>query len=112
MGILSGAFNMILRIHSRPAVLRRYVTSSTYEETDIRVTPSNYFRFASGPELTTIRGREFVIPVSTIVTPFSGAIIKKGDRIVDSIHGVIAIDEVIEMPDLGGATMGFRCRCE
>lgn len=38
--------------------------------------------------------------------------IKRGDKIVDSIYGSMAIDEIIEMVDIGGAVMGFRVRCE
>ena len=39
-------------------------------------------------------------------------IIKRGDKIVDSVYGSLAIDEIIEIVDLGGPVMGFRCRCE
>jgi hypothetical protein len=38
--------------------------------------------------------------------------IRRGDRIIDSIHGTMTIDEIIEIPDIGGAVMGYRVRCE
>ncbi len=38
--------------------------------------------------------------------------LKRGDKIIDSVHGQMAIDEIIEMPDVGGAIMAFRIRCE
>lgn len=39
-------------------------------------------------------------------------LIKRGDKIVDSIHGSMAVDEIIEMVDLGGAVIGYRVRAE
>jgi hypothetical protein len=39
-------------------------------------------------------------------------IIKRGDKIQHDLYGSIAIDEIIEIPDLGGGTMGYRVRCE
>ncbi len=38
--------------------------------------------------------------------------LKRGDKIIDSVYGMITIDEIIEMVDIGGAVMGFRCHCE
>ncbi len=38
--------------------------------------------------------------------------IKRGDRIIHDIYGAMAIDEIIEMCDLGGDIMGYRVRCE
>ena len=39
-------------------------------------------------------------------------IIQRGDKIVDPLYGSIAIDEIIEIPDIGGNIMGYRVRCE
>jgi hypothetical protein len=39
-------------------------------------------------------------------------IIKRGDKIIDSTYGHMAIDEIIEMVDIGGEIIGYRCRCE
>ena len=39
-------------------------------------------------------------------------ILKRGDRIIDSLYGHMTIDEIIEIPDIGGAIMGFRVRTE
>lgn len=37
-------------------------------------------------------------------------VIKRADKILDDIYGILTIDEIIEMTDLGGAIMGFRIR--
>lgn len=208
--MIKQAFNTLARLHSRPATLKRFGTPDIYSP--IRITPSNYFRFLEGPGSTTIHGREFVIPVSTMlgnatqlitfgeapvagdyiltydsvdsaeiafndnaaavqsklravtglsyvtvtgnlsdgflvtfvgvdspetlipsmgVTPLTDVNdeeveitvaqsdyvawddkIKRGDKIVDSIFGSIAVDEIIEINDLGGGIMGYRVRCE
>lgn len=107
--MLKQAFNILLKIHSRPAQLKRL--GSPDQITDCRVTQSNYFRFLEGPSHTTVHGREFIIPMDSIVTKFD-PVIKRGDRIVHDIYGTVAIDEVIEISDLGGAIMGWRIRCE
>jgi hypothetical protein len=199
--VLKQAFNAILRLHSRAATLKRLGTVDTF--TPIRITQSNYFRFLAGPESTTIRGKEFIIPVDSILGQFAqlltwsgvptsgtykiqygaslttdlqynasaatiqtalrllsglsnclvtgdytsgfvvtfvgfqtapalGSVvnstldktcvfsntystwsgeIKKGDRIIDGTK-LWAVDEIIDMQDLGGVTMGWRCRGE
>lgn len=38
--------------------------------------------------------------------------IKRGDKVIHPDFGLLSVDEVVEMPDLGGATMAFRIRCE
>lgn len=43
-------------------------------------------------------------------TPWEDSI-KRGDRILEGSK-LYTVDEIIEMPDLGGKTMGFRCRCD
>ncbi len=48
---------------------------------------------------------------SPIYVPWSGRKIQRGDRIVDSVHGSMAIDIIEDMTDLGGDVMGFRARC-
>lgn len=208
MGILSAAFNALANIHSRSAIMKRLGTPDL--TSNIRITPSNYFRFLEGPSHTVSRGREFIIPVTSIVgtpiqtisfdvvpttgtflltyngtdttllgitddaasiqvalrlipalanvvvagsfatqtftvtfygvatpylltstltlgdeldatisivqntvgQPWSGGTIKRGDKILDNSFGSMAIDEIIEMVDLGGAIMAYRVRCE
>lgn len=107
--MLQGAFNALFIIHSRPAVLKRL--GSPDVQTNVRIMPSNYFRFLEGPSHTTIHGREFIISKVSIETPMT-PIIKRGDKLVDSNYGSMAIDEVVEMVDLGGAVMAWRVRCE
>ncbi len=204
MAVLKQAFNAITRIHSRAAFLKRLTTPALYSP--IRITPSNYFRYLEGPSQTVIRGREFIIPVDSIIgimtqfisfndAPTDGSFtlsygeddtapilfdavdsdiedalqaieglegvtvegdfevgflvtfygvqsplllgsdldmdfdaeitivessrvafpekpIKRGDKIIDTVFGSMAIDEVIEMVDIGGPIMGYRVRVE
>lgn len=204
--MLKAALNALTRLHSRPAMLKRLGDTDMFSP--IRITPSNYFRFLRGPEYTTIKGVEFIIPVDTLsgqfaqvlsfskipdagsfkikfgsnitsalnfdatavdiqealrlfaplskvlvtgsflggftivfagfsVAPALGEVvdstleessspvgtswknssqpwpdqIKKGDRIVDGSKQW-AIDEIIEMHDLGAQVMAWRCRCD
>lgn len=53
--------------------------------------------------------QEITIANST-PTPWPLPIIKRADKILDSIYGILTVDEIIEMSDLGGAVMGFRVR--
>lgn len=105
--MLSTAFNALLRLHSRPATLRRLGSPDT--NSTIRITPSNYFRFLRGPEHTTISAKEFIIPAASIVGDVTT--VEKGDRIIEGSNHY-TIDEIIDMHDVGGAVMGYRVRCE
>lgn len=199
--MLRSAFNALTRIHSRPALLKRLGVVDIYSP--IRVTPTNYFRFLRGPEYMTIKGKEFVIPVDSILGQFAQTLtftdvpttgtykiqfgssttgflnynataaniqtairlingltnatvtgsyadgfvftfvgfsastgtgqivsstldetgtfaqsytdwtgeIQKGDRIVEGSVS-LTIEEIMEMPDIGGTTIGYRCRAE
>ena len=109
MGMLRQAFNAITKIHSRKAVLKRL--GDPDQLTGIRIAPSSYFRNLEGPSQVLVRGREFIIPVDSIVNKFS-PLVKRGDRIEDATYGSLAIDEIIEMVDLGGEIMGYRVRTE
>jgi hypothetical protein len=110
MGLLKQAFNALTKMHGRKATLTRFSKDGDLV-TEIRITPSNFFRNQEGPSQTIVRGREFIIPVDFIVYPFSPAI-KRGDKIGDVLFGSLAIDEVNEMVDLGGDIMAWRVRCE
>lgn len=39
-------------------------------------------------------------------------LLKRGDKLIDQIYGVMTIDEIVEIPDIGGGIMGFRIRAE
>jgi hypothetical protein len=66
MGMLKQAFNMVAHLHSRAATQKR--GGSDYDKySPIRITPSNYFRFLDGPSATVIHGREFLIPLDTVL---------------------------------------------
>lgn len=207
--MLKGAFNAAMALHSRAGQLKRGGSPDIYSP--CRLGPSNYFRFLSGPDTTVIRGREFIIPIDSMLGQFSQLItfeeapasgtfklnynsnatgnlnwndsastiqtalrllpglsnvlvtgsiaagltvvfagfstepliisasdtgtledsntdpvtvtvtksyqvwserIRRSDKIIDSVYGILTIDEVVEMVDLGGAVMAFRCRCE
>lgn len=200
--MLKSALNVLTRMHSREATLKRY--GSVYDSySPCRITPSNYFRFLRGPEYTSIPGKEFIIPIDSLVGHFTQTLvfaaipttgtfkitygtdsttdlnfddtsteietalkllpgfsnitvtgnftsgflitmlgvqnkpvigqltdstldttgsfssgnspwadpIKKADRILDGTR-VYTIDEIMEMPDLGGQTMAYRCRVD
>jgi hypothetical protein len=113
MGMLKQAFNAVTKIHSRKAVLTRFGVTDTDADqlTELRITPSNYFRNLEGPSATIIRGREFIIPVDSIVNKFS-PVLKRGDKIEDELVGSMALDEITEMHDLGGSILGYRVRVE
>lgn len=202
--LLKPAFNIMTKLHSRSVTIKRIGSPDIVSAG--RATPSNYFRFLEGPSATTIRGREFILPIDTltghksqIVTfsaiPTVGAfilsylgnstaeipfdvtsanlqtalrlvdgleavtvsgdattgfkivmvgitvdtlivssqggtpvdatisvntsamvpwspILRRGDIIIDPVVGHMAMDEIIEIVDLGGDIMGFRVRCE
>lgn len=108
--MLDQAFNVLLSRHSRPATLKR-IEKPTTLETAIRIAPSNFVSNAEGPADVTIKGREFVISKESIVAPFT-PIMKKGDKVVDTELGSMAITEIKEMYDFGGAIIGYRIRCE
>lgn len=112
--MLRTAFNLLARLHSREATLKRYgATDVDNQESIIRILPSrdNYFHDLPGPSQTVIRVREMIIPVDSIQSPFT-PMIKRGDKIIDTVLGTLAINQVTEMVDVGGAIMGFRCRVE
>lgn len=52
------------------------------------------------------------ITIESSVAVLWSPIIKRGDKIIDVTYGHLAIDEIIEMVDIGGAIIGYRCRCE
>lgn len=66
---LKSALNALTRLHSRQALLKRLGTVDIYSP--CRITPSNYFRNLRGPEYTTIKGVEFIIPVDTLTGQFA-----------------------------------------
>lgn len=67
--MLKTVMNAVTRLHSRTATLKRLGTLDIYSP--CRITPSNYFRFLRGPEYTTIKGVEFIIPLDTMTGQFS-----------------------------------------
>lgn len=204
--MLKQALNALTAIHSRQAMLKRLGSPDIYSP--CLIAPSNYFRFLRGPEYTTVRGVEFIIPIDSMLGQFAqllsfdkipeegtfkikfgtsstdalgfdvtavdvqtelrkiGALanvlvtgsfatgfrtvfagfstapelgqvvdstlkesgenvvaswgntysawpdkIKRGDRIVDGTR-IVAVDEIIEMHDLGAKVMAFRVRCD
>lgn len=62
--MLKSALNALTRIHSRVATLKRLGTVDIYSP--CRITPANFFRFLRGPEYTTIKGLEFIIPLDSM----------------------------------------------
>ena len=105
--MLSNAFNAILRIHRRSMTLKRRGTDPLQSVT-IYATPTNYFRSQAGPSQMEIEGRQFIISAKNFPTYPGG--IKRGDFLVDSVYGAMAINDIEEMLDLGGSVMGWRVR--
>lgn len=62
--MLKSALNAILSLHSREATLKRLGTPDIYSP--CRVSPSNYHRNQNGPEYTTIKGTEYIIPLDSL----------------------------------------------
>jgi len=207
--MLRAAFNILTGLHSRIGQIKRPGSPDIYSP--CRLTPSNYFRYLRGPDSTTIRGREYIVPVDSLLGQFaqvvsfsltpvagsfkldyngnqttalqfnvsagaaqtalrllpslnnvlvtgsiaSGLIVtfqgfstapilllpadsatlvgggsaavtitvsqtyqawtqkfKRGDKVIDSVYGLQAVDEIIEMLDVGGAVIGFRIHTE
>lgn len=67
--MLRAAFNSLTRLHSRPGILKRLGTPDIFSP--IRLTPSNYFRSLRGPEYTTVKGSEFVLPLDSMLGQFA-----------------------------------------
>lgn len=102
---LKDAFNALLAMQSRSMTLKRAA-----DEITVKAAPSNYSRNLAGPSDIAIKGREFVISKDDLVTPLTK--IRRGDSLIDVDFGTMAVTEVIEMYDLGGAVIGFRVRVE
>lgn len=71
--MLKAAFNALSRLQSRAATIKRPGTPDIYSPA--RLSPSNYFRFLRGPEYTTVKGVEFVVPVDTLKGEFAQDIV-------------------------------------
>lgn len=67
--MLKQALNALTALHSRPATLKRLGEPDMFSP--CRITPSNYFRFLRGPEYTTVKGVEFIIPLDTMTGQFA-----------------------------------------
>ena len=69
--------------------------------------------FQTAPELGQITDSTLDKPgvFSNTNVLWTGEPITKGDRILDGTR-LYSVDEIMEMPDMGGKTMGFRCRCD
>lgn len=66
--MLKKALNAMTALHSRPGTIKRLGTPDIFSP--CRLTPSNYFRFLRGPEYTTVKGVEFVIPLDSLTGQF------------------------------------------
>jgi hypothetical protein len=108
--MLSNAFNVLIRLHSRAATIERPGAAGVPgTPQNIRITPSNYFRNLAAVEETIIEGREFVVTKKSLDDVSYGTI-QRGDILNDTDFGRLSISEVREVFDLGGAIMGYRIR--
>lgn len=108
MSLLSSAFNYLLALQGKECVYKRK-SGSTYVEYTVKVAPSNYSRKEELPSDITVRGREYVIPLSSLISAGVAGHPKNGDVIVFEGRNEI-VTEVLPMADLGGTSMGFRVR--
>ena len=69
--MLKTALNALTMLYSRQATLKRLGASELSTFSPCRITPSNYFRALRGPEYTTIKGAEFIIPVDSMLGQYS-----------------------------------------
>lgn len=107
---LRQALDMMLSTHKREVTLiRKGTPDQTYT---INVTPSNYGRTIEVSNNVVSHGREFIISRTSLEKASFTLPLKRGDRIVDTELGTSVIDTVIELPDLGGAIMAYRVRCQ
>jgi hypothetical protein len=67
--MLKTALNALSVIHSRPAQLKRLGSPDSYSP--CKLMPSNFFRNLNGPEYTTIRGYEFILPIDSLKGHFA-----------------------------------------
>lgn len=68
--MLKQALNAVIMLHSRAATLKR-LGATTDMYSPCRIMPSNFFRFLRGPESTTIKGVEFVIPLDSLTGEYA-----------------------------------------
>lgn len=70
--MLQSAFNALIGIQSRVGLLKRLGSSGSPDMySPCKLAPSNFFRFLKGPEYTTVKGVEFVIPISSLTGQFA-----------------------------------------
>lgn len=104
---IADALNLMLSIQSRTMTLTRPGDEGLSVE--VRVSPSNFSRNLEGPSDTTIPGKEFVVS-KKVLDEAAFPKPKRGDRLIDSDMGSMAISEIREMYDLGGAIIAYRLR--
>lgn len=110
MGLLVGAFNLLINMQGRAMVLTRPAIPNPVFNISVKAAPSNYFVNGSGPAQVIIEGREFVIRALEIKA--ANIKLKRGDRLIDPELGTLTLDQIREMYDLGGDIIGYRVRVE
>ena len=104
---LADAFNTMLSLKKRNMKLYR-VGASPVNEGYLDVSPSSFQRKLDGPADTIVEGRQFIISKRNFIAcGFTGPI-KRGDKLLDSELGVMTIDQIEDLYDLGGAIIGWR----
>lgn len=102
---LVDAFNTIIKLQGRSGTIERY---GEFAAIDIKFAPANYVRNLSAVEETTITGREFVIPLTSLEgTDYNPP--KKGDIVTDAQLGedtLIYVEDLIIL----GSVAGWRVR--
>lgn len=106
MSNLQGALDLMLNLKGTQATISRPGTILT---ATIKIAPSNYQRNLEVSNNIISTGREYVISRALLDAagyPFP----KRADRLNVFEVGILTIAEIIEMYDIGGVIMAWRCR--
>lgn len=106
---IKAAFNLLLKMHSRPATIQRL--NPVIAPASIRISPSNFFRHLEAVGSIISQGREFIIAKDAL-DKVSFPLPKRSDKLIDVDLGIMNITEVREMYDLGGSIIGYRIRVD
>lgn len=103
--MLSDAFNSVLKLTQRDMQFQRDGSAAV----NVKISPSNYSRNLQVSSDMVVLGREFIMS-KTEFDKCGVDELRRGDRLIDSSLGDMAIVEILEMYDIGGVIVGYRLR--
>ena len=104
---LADAFNLMLNLKKRNMKLYR-VGAAPANEGFLDVSPSSFQRKLDGPADSIVEGRQFIISKKNFTACGFVGPIKRGDKLYDVELGVMTIDQIEDLYDIGGAIIGWR----